>query len=757
MQAQIEVIGSEEYGRLFDVQYHPTEPDRLYALTLKNHIVTSKDNGETWDILYSVENAGSVCKDLKFIPVDNSLSFYQGNTLYILDLETMQISLETSLPITPGADRSFVSSYYIYPSDKDIIIASQGITGLDDDDITFSKAFYTTDGGQDWEEIYFSQDNDKVKLNSVAINPDEPDKLYLFRSNGSDDINGGVFISDDAGQTWEEKLTGYTLDAFDFNPDNSDELLVGTSIGFGSHEEKLYKSTDAGDTWDSIPVEWTDKTLNNITHIAYKPTDPNTVMVLEENEIVVTEDGFATWENYVYPEVDVHNYYYGLHTSFNPFQEGELYISSNYHVLFSDDQGENLEWNKNPYFSTTGQNTNVFQSDAEQHLYYGVQFGYVHKDLNSEEEEDYYTKPLDFVSISPNTPMHIDEQIAGRVYAYESSLTGSELKVSLDHGEDEAVIYNTMKTNFNAVTSYPSDDKVILVSLSNQESAPELIKIDYSNIDDVEVNILDLPIESWVSGIYINDDFILITIGDSLYKSFDDGESWEEITEGLEELSSGNNLIYDLASNTLDDNQMSIATTQGLFTSYDQGSTWEKIKSGYFNKVEHSIYTNGQLVATTYTQITPTYEQLNYTLAYTNDFGDTWEEINYDDIFYIYSATSATLFNEDGETGDVYIGTSDLGLLKLTIDFNSLGVPDYSENDENKVIVYPNPVDNELQIDLQNNGQVKNLKVFNIQGQKVSEAQGIDKINVASLPTGIYLIHINTDSNKKIVKRFIKK
>lgn len=752
MQAQIENAGSEEYGRLFDVQYHPSETDRLYARTLGNHIVTSDDNGDTWDILYSSPEPFEI-EDINYIVDSHSLSFHAANSIYVLDIETLQYSLETDLPIPPQAESVWVNSYYIHPSDADFIIASQGFKiGVD----TFSKVYYTTDGGDEWQEVYYNVENDYIHVNSVALNPSDSTQLYIFRGNSPEDTIGGLFISEDSGETWEEKLAGYTLKAFDFNPDDSQELIVGTSIGNGNHEEQLFKSTDAGNNWDSIPINWTDKTLNNITDVTYKPNDPNTVIVLEENEIVVTEDNFNTWENYVYPNVDTHSYYYGLFTSFNPSQDGEVYISSNYHVLHSDNNAEDLEWAKNPYFHSTGQYNDIYQSDDEQHLYYGVQYGYVHRNMETEEDTPYFVKPLDFVALSPNTPMFIDKRAMGRVYVYEDGLSGTDLKVSLNHGDDEETIYTGFKPDFDALASYPSDSKTVIAAFSQQGSSNELVKIDYNDIDQVEITDLSLPIDEKVSGIFISaeNDLILIAVGSSFYKSDDEGESWEELDEGLEGLQA--DTIFDLTYNPIDENQLTIATSNGIYTSYNQGEEWEKINDGRYNKVEHSPLTNGDIVALSYSWIDADNTSNDFKISYTNDAGENWEDINYEDLYYIKANTGATLF-KDNEEADVYVGTSDIGLLKVTLDFDDLGVPGHADREEDKALIYPNPVHDVLNIQLEDDEQINRVTIHTGAGAKIREENAVDKIDVSSLPEDVYLITIQTKSNKTMTKRFIKK
>jgi hypothetical protein len=72
---------------------------------------------------------------------------------------------------------------------------------------------------------------------------------------------------------------------------------------------------------------------------------------------------------------------------------------------------------------------------------------------------------------------------------------------------------------------------------------------------------------------------------------------------------------------------------------------------------------------------------------------------------------------------------------------------------DNDVMVYPNPVTNELSISALSLHQVL---LTNIVGQTVYQWSGHQKelqVNMAELPAGIYLVRINDNVVKKIEKR----
>ena len=81
-----------------------------------------------------------------------------------------------------------------------------------------------------------------------------------------------------------------------------------------------------------------------------------------------------------------------------------------------------------------------------------------------------------------------------------------------------------------------------------------------------------------------------------------------------------------------------------------------------------------------------------------------------------------------------------------------LGIEEYSLD---SISVYPNPVLNDLHINLHNSIQVETAKIYSITGQVVLQVQNRKDIDVSSLNPGVYLLRIETTQGtitRKIVK-----
>ncbi|SNR14349.1 leucine-rich repeat domain-containing protein [Tenacibaculum jejuense] len=81
------------------------------------------------------------------------------------------------------------------------------------------------------------------------------------------------------------------------------------------------------------------------------------------------------------------------------------------------------------------------------------------------------------------------------------------------------------------------------------------------------------------------------------------------------------------------------------------------------------------------------------------------------------------------------------------------------ENEElkNFIVLYPNPTNGILNIDVSNNISIRRLDVFSITGVKVKSIDKVtEKLNIQDLPSGVYMINIQSTQGR-IVKRLIKR
>ena len=167
----------------------------------------------------------------------------------------------------------------------------------------------STDAGKTWESI--GLDN-TYHISRVRIHPKNPDLVYaavmgnLYR----DTEERGVYRSTDGGATWERILfANAAAGAVDLimDPTNPRILYASTwrirrnpyNLSSGGEGSALWKSTDGGDTWEEITRNegLPDGTVG-IIGVTVSPVNPNRVWAIIENEkggVFRSEDGGETW------------------------------------------------------------------------------------------------------------------------------------------------------------------------------------------------------------------------------------------------------------------------------------------------------------------------------------------------------------------------------------------------------------------------------------------------------------------------------
>lgn len=170
--------------------------------------------------------------------------------------------------------------------DRDMVIASVALKGL----------WASVDGDEEWVELGQAEDSVKIdhRATSFAYDPDEPEVFWVSGMYGN---TGGIFRTEDDGETFERvgDISHNDAIAVDFtDPDR--RTMIATS-----HEQQvIYKSSDGGETWDEIQDSLPDdiKVCSNAAVL-----DADTYLLgcaggFDEGDpaIVRTTDGGESWE-----------------------------------------------------------------------------------------------------------------------------------------------------------------------------------------------------------------------------------------------------------------------------------------------------------------------------------------------------------------------------------------------------------------------------------------------------------------------------
>ncbi|MEW5677113.1 T9SS type A sorting domain-containing protein [Flavobacterium enshiense] len=752
-EAQVSFEASKDYAKLQNITYDPVTQNKLYASTLGNHIVVSHDNGLSWNLLYTYPG-NTFITGLKLLPGNNALSFGTQEAIYIFNLTTNTLSQSVLIPQSgvDGAGLSDLKTYSIHDAAANIMIVDTGFfVGLSYQ----GKTFYTVNGGNTWSEVYYTVSNDNVFINNVAISPNNPNKLFLARGHGDTAVDGGLLISNDAGQTWGQTLEGVTLDPIAFNPSNPNDVLIGSSMGYGMHPENLYRSSDNGVTWNPQPIAWSDGGMNNITKIAFNPLDSQQIIVLEENDIVTSANGGATWNATAYPIEDL-TYYYGLNASFNPYNYNQIAISTDYYPKFYDMATATLEQISAPFCFVMRSSHAKYAGNG--HLYYDIQGGIFHKNINSSLTSSYNVQQPNAYNVRRNSIIP-DPTIAGRLFVYSTmGFFGGVLKMSTDYGENTVDLFQTFAEEVTALKVHPTNPNIIFVAFRSG-GAGSLTKIDFTNIWDIQITDIQTPDlasgEELITGLAIHPtdpNTMFITKRTRFYKSSDGGSRWADFSIGLEALDpTMGGYIWGLDANPLNSNQFTICTTNGIFTTYNSGEAWSLLSSrSNVKKIKHSPLSNGVIIGSVYSTETD-----NASILYSQDTGISWTEIPPSAIAYVQSYEMD--YDFAGSTINVYIATSDLGIVKHQINNITLGVNNPDQNIMG-IKVYPNPTKDVLNISA--NYEISSLKIYDMLGKCALDKElnfTNGQLDISKLNEGCYTAKItfnnNTVQNVKIIKQ----
>ena len=181
--------------------------------------------------------------------------------------------------ISDGFPTQSMGSIVINPVDTSVVYAATGDASFGSRSFDGAGVFKSTDGGSSWTEVGEGSLPEYARASDMAINPTNPDILYLAVPDGIRDATQiGIWRSTDAGDSWSLILTGRMTDIV-INPQNPDVLYTVSSKIFGSSTADRYgvfKTDDGGDNWTKLDIGVTDSLIGR-TAIGICATQPDNV------------------------------------------------------------------------------------------------------------------------------------------------------------------------------------------------------------------------------------------------------------------------------------------------------------------------------------------------------------------------------------------------------------------------------------------------------------------------------------------------
>jgi len=265
-------IGLTETQVIAKIRVHPSNPDLVYVAAFGHHaapnpergVYRSKDGGKTWDrILFRDNKTGA-----------NEL---------IIDPNNPQVI--------------YVALWEAYRNAYEMSSGGPG-----------SGIFKSTDGGDHWTEISRAPGLPKGMLGKIGLSVSGADSNRVYAQIEADD--GGFFLSDDAGATWQKVNERRDLRqrAFYYTRVYADPKVKDTVWVLNVN---IYKSTDAGKTWKSVSVPHGD---NHDLWIA--ANDSNRMVEANDGGGTVSVNGGETWTPETMPTAQ---FYHVITTKHTPY------------------------------------------------------------------------------------------------------------------------------------------------------------------------------------------------------------------------------------------------------------------------------------------------------------------------------------------------------------------------------------------------------------------------------------------------------
>ncbi|NND34439.1 MAG: glycosyl hydrolase, partial [Saprospiraceae bacterium] len=465
-----------------------------------------------------------------------------------------------------------------------------------------SAIYKSTDGGENWEKA--SKGLPEVDLGRIGmtISPANPEIIYAIVEAADD--KGGLYRSTDRAVSWHKRGSYSTSGNY------YQEIIADPA-----NPDKLY----AMDTWMKVSLDG-GKNFENVGEDAkhvdnhcmwIDPTDTDHFIVGCDGGIYETWDHAKTWHFKAnlpvvqFYKVAVDNtqpFYYIYGGTQDNFSLGGPSRSLSSNGIANDEWfithgGDGFESQVDPF------NPNIVYSQSQ----HGVLVRY---DKLSGEELGIQPKPQegeDEYIWNWDAPLEVSRHVEGRLYfaankvfrsddrGYSWEVISEDLSRKINRNELEvmdrvwsidAVMKNGSTSQFGAVVAFSespvnpdfliagSDDGLVHITTNGGAGW-------------TRIEIAGAPHMSYVNEVLAShhDEKVIYVAfnhhkyGDFkpyLYRSVDQGESWQEISNNLPDRGS----IYAIEEDHLDPDLLFVGTEFGVFFSNDGGAEWKQLKSG---------------------------------------------------------------------------------------------------------------------------------------------------------------------------------
>jgi len=566
---------------------------------------------------------------------------------------------------------SSVGALAVSEADPNVIYAGMGEATIRIDVSHGDGVYKSTDAGRSWTHVGLE---DTRHIGEIVIHPNDPDTVWVAALGHAFGKNQqrGVFKSVDGGRTWKQTLfVSDKAGAIDITVDkNNPRVLYATmweayrnfyQISSGGEDSGIWRSMDGGETWENISSNkgLPEGILGKMGIDASPAQSGRVYAIIEHDEggMYRSDDYGETWE-FVGPNKDIiSRAWYYMHVTADPLDPDTVYVN-NLRFWKSIDGGKTFDMIGTPHGDNHDLwidpvNNNIMVQGNDGGACVSVNGGASWSTVFNQPTAQFY---------------HITTDNRDPYYVYGTQQDNSSVAVPSRNNKNslmwmDGFIAATGESGYLAVK--PDNDDVIFVGAigSSPGGGNSLQRYDHSTMQlrlvttwpeltggeasaDVEYRF------AWTYPIMFSphDADTLYTAGNIVFKSTNEGQSWEPISPDLTRADpdtlgvSGGPInrdavgaemyatVFALAESPLEAGVLWAGSDDGLVhISKDGGENWEDVTPEQLPEWSMvSMLEPSPFEAGTCYMATTRYKLDDYSpyLYKTTDYGETWTQIN---------------------------------------------------------------------------------------------------------------------------------
>lgn len=710
-----------EGGWVDHIAYHPTLPNVIFSSgDTHGGMYKSTDGGSTWNNLSGYGCYNAWCFEINPSRPD---TIYAGSMMNESDSTAIRVSTDGGLTWQTTLKWPAISQIVVHPTNPNIVFAAAGYWPGYQSNTHGEGIWKSIDGGFTWSKI-ITGILDNMSVQSIAINPANPNAMYAgvwgVFGNGK-----GMYASLDGGNTW-----------FSSGLNNKDIWKVAicsnsTNIVYAATQDSVYRSNNFGSNWSTMNILSSApeglyfgisiaKTNNNIVYVGsldkgiFKTTDGGlswsaamnsglpatrvwevTVNPNNANEVFLGQQGVGIWKT-----TNAASQWQSANAGFKCTYVTDLHYNSNglYASLYNEAGNSYASIKK-----LSGTNWNQIGLND-------LWIGKITSDPNA--NNIMYASKVDygFVLPIPNNKLLKSTNFGATWVNIGSGLdtTADAKAIKIDPSNTSIIYVGTAKGFYKSIDSGTT---FTLTGLNNLNVTSICISTASSNI---------IYAGTW-SGVYMSNN---------------SGLSWTA-------LPTFSNAIFSLLQLPANPQVLFAGTyASGIMKSTDGGLSWNYVSTNLNGKIIQCLLsdpTNSNVI----------YAGGDMGVYSSSSQGNAGTWMDFSTGMNSHKAKVMSLDIDIGN-GNLYAGTLGFGVFSKNI-FTVTQLK--KETSEERFKVYPNPTNNYLFIDGEN--ELNDIiQIINIQGVIIGEYKFVNQIDVSHLANGLYFVKFKNQSTspKKIIK-----